>query len=199
MILLLFTLIGLISPDLYSSDWFYIEDSLLSTGNNKIEDQINVTIRLGQGGFQESRSPLGKLGGGQLAVDFRPEVFPVALSFSSEYYTNSACPTHDYEIAGLFVINTLYQRNFFNFDRINIFGGGGLGWIEVPKGEAYPDHYERGFAYDLEAGVNIQAFWKIGFYGIYKYLYAYKEKNDYPVIDFNEHAVLLGISFNFTL
>ncbi|KQC13500.1 MAG: hypothetical protein APR63_08405 [Desulfuromonas sp. SDB] len=175
------------------------QDKLTGSDSMIVEDQIQITIRMGQGGYQDSRSPIGKLGGGQLAVDFKPQIFPVALSFSSEYYTNSPCPSHNYEIAGLFVINALYSRELLNFNRITVFAGGGMGWIEVPKGEDFPDQYEYGFVYDLEAGVNIKAFWKIGFYGIYKYIYAHELKNNVPVIDFNQHAILLGISLNFTL
>lgn len=53
--------------------------------------------------------------------------------------------------------------------------------------------------YNIEGGINIKAFWKIGFYGIYKYLYAKKEVNNVNVIDFSEHIILLGITFNFSL
>ncbi|MBL7136879.1 MAG: hypothetical protein ISS81_09895, partial [Candidatus Marinimicrobia bacterium] len=72
---------------------------------------------------------------------------------------------------------------------------GGIGGLEVPKGEDEPDAIERGIMYNTEVGINTIVFWKIGFYGIYKYLYAKKEK----VIDFSEHIVLLGITFNFSL
>jgi len=57
---------------------------------------------------------------------------------------------------------------------------------------------ERGICYNIEGGINIIAFWKIGFYGIYKYLYANKEINSVKVIDFNERIVLLGITGNFS-
>ena len=53
--------------------------------------------------------------------------------------------------------------------------------------------------YNLEAGINVRAFWKIGFYGMYKYLYANKEVNNLEVIDFNEHIFMLGITFSFSL
>jgi len=61
----------------------------------------DITIRWGQGGFSDDRSPLGVLGGGQLTLDIKPAKFPLAISISGEYYTNSACPTHSYEIADL--------------------------------------------------------------------------------------------------
>jgi hypothetical protein len=159
------------------------------------EKKICFTIRLGQGGFKDERSPIGKLGGGQLALDIKPRKFPIAISVSNEYYTNSADPTHSYEIAGLIAVNFLYMTKLFKTERVNFFMGGGIGGLEVPKGEDEPDAMERGIMYNTEVGINTIVFWKIGFYGIYKYLYANKEK----VIDFSEHIVLLGITFNFSL
>jgi hypothetical protein len=169
-------------------------DSLSST-----EKKIYFTIRLGQGGFAEDRSPIRKSGGGQLALDIKPGKFPIAISISNEYYTNSADPTHSYEIAGLIAINFFYMTKLFKTERVNFFAGGGLGGLEVPKGKDEPDAMARGILYDIEAGVNIRAFWKIGFYGIYKYLYAMKDSNKVKVIDFSEHIVLLGMTFNFSL
>ena len=169
-------------------------DSLSST-----EKKIYLTIRYGQGGFKDDRSPIGKLGGGQLALDIKPGIFPIAISITTEYYTNSADPTHSYEIAGLVAVNFLYMTKLAKTERINLFVGGGFGGLEVPKGEDKPDAMERGFLFNVEGGVNIRAFWKIGFYGIYKYLYAKIEKNDVRVIDFSEHIALLGITFNFGL
>ena len=169
-------------------------DSLSST-----EKKIYFTIRLGQGGFTDDRSPIGKLGGGQLALDIRPSKFPIAISVSNEYYTNSADPTHSYEIAGLITVNFLYMTKVLKTERVNLFAGGGIGGLEVPKGVDEPDTMERGILYNIEGGINIRAFWKIGFYGIYKYLYAKKEINNVKLIDFSEHIALLGITFNFSL
>jgi len=163
------------------------------------EKKIYFTIRLGQGGFTDDRSPIGKLGGGQLALDIKPSKFPITISVSSEYYTNSADPTHSYEIAGLIAVNFLYMTKVLKSERVNLFAGGGIGGLEVPKGVDEPDAMERGILYNIEGGINIRAFWKIGFYGIYKYLYAKKERKNVKVIDFSEHIVLLGITFNFSL
>ena len=163
------------------------------------EKKIYFTIRLGQGGFTDARSPIGKLGGGQLALDIKPGKFPIAISISNEYYTNSADPTHSYEIAGLIAVNFLYMTKLSKTERINLFAGGGIGGLEVPKGVDEPGIMERGILYDIEGGINIIAFWKIGFYGIYKYLYAEKKINNVKVIDFNEHIILLGLTFNFSL
>ena len=71
--------------------------------------------------------------------------------------------------------------------------------MEVPKGEDEPDEMERGILYNMEAGINVSVFWKIGLYGIGKYLYAMKEVNNTKVINFSEWIVLLGITFNFGL
>jgi len=167
-------------------------DSLSST-----EEKIHFTIRLGQGGFTDDRSEIGKLGGGQLALDIKLDKYPIAISFSNEYYTNSADPTHTYEIASLIALNFLYMTKVSKTERVNLFAGGGMGVLEVPKGVEESDAMERGIMYNIEGGINIRAFWKIGFYGIYKYLYAKKEIDNMKVIDFSEHIALLGITFNF--
>ncbi|MDO9577448.1 MAG: hypothetical protein Q7J16_06145 [Candidatus Cloacimonadales bacterium] len=163
---------------------------------NKPEKIIDITLRTGQGGFKDHRSDIDKLGGGQLAFDVKLTKYPIALSISVEYYTNSADPTHPYEISDMTAINLLYMKKPFKTDRINLFAGGGFGWLEVPKGIENSDATEKGNLFDLECGINVRAFWKIGFYGIYKYLYASKEKNNVKVIDFNEHIILIGISLN---
>ena len=171
--------------------------SILSMAICSYAHVADLTFRFGQGGFSDDRSPLGKLGGGQVTLDIKPVKYPVAISLTSEYYTNSNNPTHSYEIAGLLAINLLYMKKPFKTERVNVFMGGGMGRLEVPKGEDKPDDREIGVVYNLEAGINVRAFWKIGFYGITKYLYAQKEKNNIKVINFSEFIVLLGITFNF--
>ena len=189
-IFLLFSFVLFLCSQLNAQEMVSSTDSLSSA-----EKKIDITIRLGQGGFTDDRSPIGKLGGGQLTLDIKPRKFPIAISVSNEYYTNSADPTHSYEIASLIAVNFLYMTKLFKTERVNFFAGGGIGGLEVPKGEDEPDAIERGIMYNTEVGINTIVFWKIGFYGIYKYLYAKKEK----VIDFSEHIVLLGITFNFSL
>ena len=71
----------------------------------------------------------------------------------------------------------------FESKSVVLFAGGGIGGLNVPKGEAKPGALERGFLYDIEGGVNVGAFWKIGFYGIYKYLYASKVVGNVKVIE----------------
>jgi len=163
------------------------------------EKKVDFILRFGQGGFRDSRSPIGKLGGGQLALDIKPSTLPIALSISSESYTNSANPTHSYEISSLLSVNMLYMAQLFNIERTNYFLGGGIGWLEVPKGEDDPDARVKGNLYNLEAGIHVRAFWKIGFYGVAKYLSAQKKVNNIKVIDFNEGIILLGVTFNFSL
>ena len=193
----IFALIGCIfclHYELHAQQMANSPDSLSTT-----DKRIYFTIRLGQGGFKDGRSPLGKLGGGQLTLDVKPGRYPFAVSISGEYYTNSADPTHPYEISGLTVLNLLYMTNAFISERFNIFAGAGAGRLEVPQGEDRPDEMETGLCYNVETGFNIRAFWKIGLYGIYKYLYAKKEKNSVNIIDFNEHIILLGITLNFCI
>ena len=163
------------------------------------EKKIYFTFRLGQGGFRDDRSPIGKLGGGQFTLDIKPRKYPVAISISGEYYTNSPDPTHSYEIAGLTAINLLYMTKLLKSERANVFLGGGIGRLEVPKGENEPDAMVKGIMYNFEAGINVRLFWKIGFYGIGKYLYAQKKNNSIKVIDFSEGIVLLGFTLNFGL
>ncbi len=163
------------------------------------EKTLYFTIRLGQGGFRDDRSVIGKLGGGQLTLDIKPAKYPVAISISNEYYTNSPDPTHSYEIPNLTAINLLYMTKLFKRERANVFLGGGIGWLEVPKGENAPDAMVKGIMYNFEAGINVRLFWKIGFYGIGKYLYAQKKNNNINVINFSEGIVLLGFTLNFGL
>jgi hypothetical protein len=154
------------------------------------DKRVYFTIRSGQGGFTDARSDIDKLGGGQLTLDVRLAKYPLALSLSEEYYTNSPDPTHSYEIASMAVLNLLYMKKLSR--RINLFSGGGICLLEVPDNES---GYENGFGIDAELGINVIVFWKLGLYGMYKYLYA----NDNGLIDFNEHIGMLGITFNFGL
>ena len=81
------------------------------------EKKVYFTIRLGQGEFRDDRSDIGKLGGGQLTLDIKPRKYPVAISISGEYYTNSPDPTHSYEIAH----NLLYMTKLFKKARGQMF------------------------------------------------------------------------------
>ena len=102
------------------------------------EKTFDLTIRSGQGGFFDERSPIGKLGGGELTLDIKLMKYPLALSFSGEYYTNSPFPTHDYEIASTSCYSLLYMNKLFKWERVNVFAGPGLGWMDVPIESALP-------------------------------------------------------------
>ena len=171
------------------------EKSEVSTSNAKC---VSLRLRYGQGGYRDRRSPLNKLGGGQIAVDIMPNAWPVMFSLSGEYYTNSPSPTHQYEISDLTVLNFFYVIPIFSGGNTNIFFGGGPGILEVPAGEDDSGNTVYGFMLDAEAGINIVLFWKIGIYCIGKYIYSQKPVNNSGIIDFNEIAFLIGISLNFS-
>ncbi|HDY87966.1 MAG TPA: hypothetical protein ENH82_07635, partial [bacterium] len=92
-----------------------------ASADSSKEKKVYYTIRLGQGGFRDDRSEIGKLGGGQLTLDIKPGKYPVAISISQEYYTNSPDPTHSYEIAGLTAINLLYMTKLLKSEKANVF------------------------------------------------------------------------------
>lgn len=172
-------------------------DEFVENIERKLGKRIfDVAFRLGQGGFRDNRAEDGKLGGGQLVLDVKLDKLPIVISIAQEYYKKSPDAIHPYEIEGLFLANLFYTRRLFKKWKSNVFLGGGAGIVYVPKGETEPDVNERGIMYDLEGGINIKAFWKIGIYGVGKYIYSKKTKNNVNVIDFSNAAVLLGISFN---
>ena len=45
----------------------------------------SIALRMGQGGFNDGRSPVGKLGGGQIVFAAVFYNYPIALSISGEY------------------------------------------------------------------------------------------------------------------
>jgi hypothetical protein len=162
------------------------------------EKSVEFGLRTGQGGFVDSRSDIGKLGGGQMALDVRLTRWPVALSFSGEYYTNSPEPTNYYEIADMMVLNLLYMPQLQRCKRLRPFIGGGGGVLKVPQNND-PEDLVSGPVFNIEAGLDYRLFWKIGFYGLYKYLYAQKDVNDQRYIDFSEHIWLIGFSLRFSI
>jgi hypothetical protein len=169
---------------------------LLLSSSLTAQEYANFVIRYAQGGFTDSRSELGKLGGGQLALDMQLKKYPfIVLSYSQEYYTNSASPTHSYEIASMSLFNLSY---FYHIDeQFILFGGGGVGLLNVPDGSLKENSFRHGDAFDIELGSH----WKFsdswGAYGVYKHLYAQKTVSKIKVIDFNEEILLLGVSYHF--
>lgn len=159
---------------------------------------VEIAIRTGQGGFSDSRSDINKLGGGQMALDVRLTRWPVALSFSGEYYTNSPEPAHYYEIADMMVLNVLYMPQIKRWKRVRPFMGAGGGLLKVPWNND-PEDLVTGTVFDAECGVDYRLFWKVGFYGLYKFLYAQNQVNGRRYIDFCEHIWLIGFSLRFSI
>lgn len=162
------------------------------------EDTVDLVVRFGQGGFKESRSETGSLGGGQLALDIRATAYPVALSVSSEYYKISQKAVHPYEISNLVCMNLLYTAQLADYERVHYFAGGGFGILHVPKAEDDSGATRRGTLYDLEAGIRVHIYKGLGLYGAAKYLYAQKTEDGVKVIDFSEGIVLFGLSYRFS-
>ena len=175
---------------------------LLSISNLHADDKLyDITIRWGQGGFEDSRSPEGKLGGGQIAIDMKLKEYPIAINISTEYYTNRPVfeAYNEYEITNLNTINLLYISKLFNLDNTDYFFGAGIGEIEVPSDVNDPSKHHYATAYNMEFGINWKYFKYVGFYGVVKYLQAEKTVNNAKVIDFNEKILLLGLTFNFSI
>ena len=173
---------------------------ILPTHINADNNTIDFTIRYGQGGFQDSRSPEGKLGGGQLALDVKHKDYPIVINISTEFYTNRPVfeAYNTYEITDLNTINILYISQFFNLKNTDYFFGGGIGQIEVPADINNLSKHHKTTAYNMEVGINWKYFKYVGFYGVAKYLNANKTVDDNKVIDFSENIILLGITFNFS-
>ncbi len=163
------------------------------------DDKLDLTIRWGQGGFNDSRSPEGGLGGSQLALDIKPKGLPIAINLSSESYTNGPEPTHSYEISNITALNILYLLQLFDYEKLDYFFGGGIGKIKVPKGDESSTGYYSSTLYNLEAGINFKYFKYVGFYSTVKHIKAKEYADDIKVIDFNETILLLRLTFNFNL
>lgn len=163
---------------------------LLAQGSE--EKSVYFTLRLGTGGYQDSRSSIGKLGGGQLALDVKHGRLPLAMGIYTEYYTNSSDPSHSYEISSLYGVNLYYSKYFLRSKRLNLYAGPGLGGLVVPQ---ETDSNASGVFFDFEAGIQARLLWKFGLYGAYKYLYANKE----GAYSFSEHIFLVGLNFTFGL
>lgn len=184
---------------LISSSTFAQNDVSHPESDLSTEEDYHFILRYGQGGFRDNRSPLNKLGGGQIAIDIKPVALPVMVSISGEYYTNSPDPTHSYEISDMFAVNVLYTITPVDNKKLNYFFGGGIGRLEVPSDENNPDAREKDDLYNLEVGVHNRYFEKVGFYCVAKYLNAEKTVNGTKLIDFSEFIFLLGLTYNFSL
>ncbi len=171
--------------------------SQLNAEEESEKDIVDLVIRYGQGGFRDSRSPEDALGGGEITLDVKPSNFPVAVSISSQFYTNGPEPTHSYEIKSIRSVSLLYMNRLQNYERINYFFGLGVGWLEVPSD--YDNSNNSGALYSFEAGVRVRVYGGFGVYVNQKYLNAQSEQGGEMVIDFKEHITLVGIAYAFSL
>lgn len=144
-----------------------------------------LALRLGQGGFRDDRASDGKLGGGQLCLDFTFSELPLSVSIGHEYYTKGPEPTESYEISGILMGYVFYVIPLAERWPTNLYLGGGVGRLAIPQDE-------RAAAFQAIARFGTKVFWKIGVYAEGKYLYSRKN-----LIDFNEAALIIGISLNF--
>ena len=185
---------------LFSSQLFSEEISVETPVNEKPEswfNNINFTVRWGAGGFNDSRSPVGQLGGDQFALDIRLKELPVSVLLSGEFYTNSPEPTHQYEIADLWAVNILYHTDFPYSAKVSLFMGGGIGGLGVPESESNPNTLIKNNLINAEFGAYLRPYNKFGFYGLLKYLYSERTINSVRVIDFDESIFLIGIIYDF--
>ena len=176
--------------------------AILSLGIFSSAQAVDVTLRLGQGGLRHDRAPDGVLGGGQLALDIKLGMRPIAISISQEYHKKDPVADSPYEIDSLVAVNMLYMATVAKKkpdEKPVVYAvgylGGGIGWLDVPK-VGDPDAMERGVLFDVVCGINIKAFWKIGFYIEGKYIYSSKTTDSVKVIDFSDVGAMVGISLN---
>ncbi len=146
-----------------------------------------LTLRIGQGGFRDDRSPDGNIGGGQVCLDVTFSDLPVSVSIGEEYYTRSPDPTQSYEIPSIVMGTVCYVIPLAEKWPTDLHLGGGIGRLRIPQGE-------KAVALQAIARIRTKALWKFGIYAEGKYIYS---RGD--LIDFNEAALLIGISFSLRL
>jgi len=168
-------------------------------GNNEINTGFIYSVRYGMGGFSESRSAEGSLGGGEIAFDIRWPQWPISVSISQENYTNSADPTQPYEIARMVTVSAFYCDNLINFDKVYYFLGLGAGKLSVPRSETTPKPYVSSSYINIASRVHYQVSQHFSLYAHIKYLNASKTVNDVELIDYNDTIFLLGIGYDFQL
>ena len=144
-----------------------------------------LILRTGQGGFNDNRAPDGKLGGGQLCLDLKFDKLPIALSIGQEYYTKGPDPTHVYEIESLSMGSVFFVEPLAERWPTDLYLGGGIGLLRIPRGD-------KAAAIQAIARIDTKVVWKMGIYAEGKYIHSRK-----GLIDFNEVALLIGISLKF--
>jgi hypothetical protein len=156
-----------------------------------------VTIRFGQGGFRDDRSPSGKFAGDQGALDIKIAELPVAVSCLREVLYGGEFDDGSEERIDLWAVNVAHVSKPFRSERINVFLGGGIGRLRIER--EWPDgslvKTPACTLYNVEGGVNVRAFWAIGFYIVGKYSYAQKKTGN-GVVDFKESGFFFGLTIN---
>ena len=152
-------------------------------------------LRWGEGGFKDSRSPDGNVGGGPLVLDIMACKWRFGFSLSAESYTRSPEPTENFEISDMYVFSLLYINSLEDIDKTDYFLSVGTGKLEVPD----QDRQFDATLINIEAGIHWKRFERFGFYGSLKYLYAQKKLDDRKVIDFGETIFTIGVIYRFML
>ena len=160
-------------------------------------EAIGVRVRIGQGGLADDRAPDGNLGGGQLALDLKPAELPLVLSLAAEYYKKSRDANHPYEIESLQAVRLLYRRQLPVSWSSDVFVGGGIDLLKVPRLESEGGGTVRAIGFDAACGMSARLFWKIGIYIEGKYIYSKKTDKGDRVVDFGDFGALLGLSLDF--
>ncbi|NBC03820.1 MAG: hypothetical protein GVY20_08975 [Bacteroidetes bacterium] len=174
--------------------------SKADSSSSSEEKKVNFMFRMGIG----SSAHLGE--STQLGIGIKTAKIPLIFSFISESYRKTPLKKKYSEPNDMFLnaLNLIYTTTFPNFDRVQVYAGGGAGFLEVEKYERSDDPdwrqkpyaIENGFIYNLQAGIHSRLFWKIGFYAEGKYLYANKTENNINIIDVNSGAWMVGLSLN---
>ncbi|MCG2590913.1 hypothetical protein [Rhodohalobacter sulfatireducens] len=175
----------------------------VDSSSSSEEKKVNFMFRMGIG----SSAHLGE--STQLGVGIKPAKVPLIFSFISESYRKTPLKKRYSEPNDMFLnaLNLIYTTTFPNFDRVQVYAGGGAGLLKLEKYERSDDPdwrqkpyaIEKGFLFNLQAGFHGQLFWKIGFYAEGKYLYAKKAESNINVIDVKSRAWMIGLSLNLGL
>ncbi len=167
--------------------------------NNETNPALKYSIRYGIGGFSESRSPEGALGGGQIAFDVHLTDLPLSFSISQESYTNSSDPTHPYEIARSISASVFYYNDLNNMDKVSYFLGLGAGKLNVPRSETSPKPYVSDSYINIASRIHYKISTHFNLYALIKHLSAEKSVNNVKIIDYNDTIFLFGIGYDFQI
>lgn len=186
----LFIFISVILPPVFAE---------ADNGAQSNSNSLRYSVRYGMGGFSESRSPEGSLGGGEIAFDIHLTKLPLSFSVSQESYTNSANPTHPYEIPRMTTASVFYYDRLNNSEKISYFVGAGAGKINVPQSELTPKPYVSGSYINIASRVHYQIGQHFSLYAHIKHLSADRAVNNIKVIDYNDTVFLFGLGYNFQI